>query len=92
MKIPLFINNGAVYSSKRYNVRSAVNNDVIRSVSAVDKELLNHAISSAHAVLADWRSSPVKYRQKIFNKAADLLEERSAEFTTLMETEMYVFN
>lgn len=87
MVVPLFINNASVTSKKIYDVKSAVDDRVIHSVAAVDEDLLEQAIAAAHAALPAWRDTSIQTRQRIFNKAANLLAERAPEFVKIMEEE-----
>ncbi|HUJ92504.1 MAG TPA: aldehyde dehydrogenase family protein, partial [Gaiellaceae bacterium] len=61
--------------------------DVVAHVAAADEEDAGIAIDAAAAALAGWSQTPPVERQRIFLKAADLLEARQMEVVDVLARE-----
>lgn len=79
-----FINNKPYSSDRQYVVRSPTDQEPLYEVDAADEDVIEKAIAAAHAALPRWRATTLDIRQKIFKKAADLLEEHVDAFQDAM--------
>jgi acyl-CoA reductase-like NAD-dependent aldehyde dehydrogenase len=61
--------------------------EVYARVPAADAEDVARVVEAAHASFAGWAATPPSARRRLLEKAADLLEERTAEFTEIMLSE-----
>ena len=61
--------------------------DVVAHVAAADEEDAELAVGAAAAALAGWAQTPPAERQRIFLKAADLLEARQMEVVDVLARE-----
>ena len=70
-----------------YDDRDPYSGDVYARVPAGAREDANRAVEAAAAAFAEWSQTPPAERQRIFLKAADLLEMRGDEVVELLARE-----
>ena len=67
--------------------RDPYTGDVVATVAAAGAEDARHAIEAADAAFAAWSAAPPAERQRVFLKAADVLEGRLDEIVGLLARE-----
>ncbi|HUK45546.1 MAG TPA: aldehyde dehydrogenase family protein [Gaiellaceae bacterium] len=70
-----------------YEDRDPFNGEVVATVAAGGPDDARNAIESAAAAFEAWSATPPAERQRIFLKAADLLEERRDEVVSMLARE-----
>jgi acyl-CoA reductase-like NAD-dependent aldehyde dehydrogenase len=72
---------------RRYEDRDPFTGDVVATVPAAGPEDATAAIEAAAAAFDTWAATPPAERQRVFLKAADLLEERREEVVSMLARE-----
>jgi acyl-CoA reductase-like NAD-dependent aldehyde dehydrogenase len=72
---------------RRYEDRDPFTSDVVATVPAAGPEDVTAAIEAAAAAFDTWAATPPAERQRVFLKAADLLEERREEVVSMLARE-----
>jgi len=67
--------------------RDPYSGDVVANVAAGEREDAKRAVEAAAGAFAEWAQTPPEARQRIFLKAADLLEARTEEVVGLLARE-----
>jgi acyl-CoA reductase-like NAD-dependent aldehyde dehydrogenase len=70
-----------------FDDRDPYNGDIVARVAAGTREDARRAIEAAAAAFAEWSQSPPALRQRIFLKAADILESRQEEVASWLMRE-----
>ena len=84
-----FIGGAAVdaVSGKTFEDRDPFDGDVVGVVAAGGREDAKRAVDAAAAAFPGWAQTPPAGRQRVFLKAADILESRSNEVVSLLARE-----
>ena len=69
---------------RTFEDRDPYSGDVVANVAAGEREDAKRAVEAAAGAFAEWAQTPPEARQRIFLKAADLLEARSEEVVGLL--------
>jgi len=72
---------------RRFDDRDPFTDDVVASVAAGGPKDATAAIEAAAAAFEGWAATPPTERQRVFLKAADLLEERREEVVSMLARE-----
>ncbi|GAA3955571.1 aldehyde dehydrogenase [Gordonia caeni] len=78
------------HSTERLEVHSPATGELVGSVPAADATDVNAAVGAARAAFESgvWRNTPPTERAAVIRRAADLINERSAEICALVSAEM----
>src|SRR5262245_57695628 len=74
-------------SEKTYDDLDPFTGDVVATAAAGSTEDVERAVEAASGAFEGWRATPPAERQRIFLKAADLLEERRDEVVSMLARE-----
>ncbi|MBE3047852.1 aldehyde dehydrogenase [Candidatus Bathyarchaeota archaeon] len=85
--VPLIINGRKVYSEDTFDVTSPGSGRVIHQSSNANVTHAQDAIAAGAEAFKSWSQSTPAHRRNIFLKAADVLEDRSAEMKEYMISE-----
>src|SRR5918998_486826 len=72
---------------RTFEDRDPYSGDVVANVAAGEREDAKRAVEAAAAAFPEWSQTPPEARQRIFLKAADVLEARSEEVVELLARE-----
>ena len=62
--------------------------EVVKTFNALTADEINDKLDAAHRAAATWAAAPIAERTKVLRRAAELLEERKADYGRVMTLEM----
>jgi len=88
MDYPLILGGIEVRNSEKLEILSPYDNSLIGKVSIATDEIIDHALENVRISFDDTRDLCANHKEHILNKAKDLLQERSEEFSRTITQEM----
>ncbi|KAJ9615425.1 hypothetical protein H2200_001500 [Cladophialophora chaetospira] len=85
--VPLWIDNEAVHSANKFEVKNSSTQEVQWTASGADVDLAKRAVGSASRAFVPWSRTHPTQRRRIFLKAAELFRSRRAELVDVMVRE-----